>query len=168
MPLKSKRSRVARQKRDGRTAFAKCAISPSSPDHLDYSAPESDPDAASTTEPEPESTDESEAGDRLITPVEELQHLFSVFLPLHLRLKEKPSKTWQKHQKMQNRPPVYTGESRTTAWRKNTTRRKAAQGCTTLDAFMRVCSYLKTQFIILYLIVIRSGRVALHQPRKAR
>ena len=60
------------------------------PRSLGLFCPGSDPDAALTTEPKPESTDESEAGDRLIAPVEELHHLFSVFLSLHLQLKEKP------------------------------------------------------------------------------
>ena len=42
---------------------------------------------------------------------------------------------------MRNRQSVYTGDSRTTAWRKNTAQKKAAEGCKTLDAFIsrKVC-----------------------------
>jgi hypothetical protein len=128
MPLGSKRSRLAKEKRrHGRAVFAKRAASPDS----DYYAPESSPDAVSTTEAE--SSDESEADDRAATPVEGLQRLYSVFLPPHLRLKEP---TRQKRQKTTNRQSVYTKDSRTTAWRKNTAQRKAAEGCTTLDAFI--------------------------------
>ena len=74
-------------------------------------------------------------------PVEELQdiqRLYSVFLPSHLQSKEM---TREKCQKMRNRQSVYTGDSRTTAWRKNTAQKKAAEGYRTLDAFIsrKVC-----------------------------
>jgi hypothetical protein len=88
-----------------------------------------------------------------------------MFLPPHLWLKEM---TGQKRQKVANRPPVYTKDLRTTAWRKNSAQRKAAKGCTTLDAFITktVCPQIVSDGIdIKHLIAIRlgSGSVALHQ-----
>jgi hypothetical protein len=65
-----------------------------------------------------------------------LQRLYSVFLPCHLWLKE-DALSQDKWQKIKNRPPIYTGDSQTTKWRKDVTQRKAAQGCGTLDRFIK-------------------------------
>ena len=45
-----------------------------------------------------------------------LQRLYAVFLPPHLRLNEEEKEEKEKSRKMKNRPLIYTGESRTTAW----------------------------------------------------
>lgn len=153
MPLGSKKLRIAKQKRHHRHAtFAKCATSPSS-NQSNYCALESDTKAVSMTEAD--STDESEADDQTVTPVETLegwQCLFSVFLPPHLQLKEKSR---QKHQKISNRQPVYTGDLRMTAWWKNTMQRKAAKGCTMLDAFvLKKVHFVSVLVNIKYLIQI--------------
>jgi hypothetical protein len=65
-----------------------------------------------------------------------LQHLYSVFLPHYLQLKE-DAPSWDKQQKIKNRPLIYTGDSWTTKWRKDVMQRKAAQGCGTLDGFIK-------------------------------
>lgn len=162
MPLGSKRSRNAKQKRDyGCAAFAKCATSPPSTDESDYSAPESNPDASTT---EAEYSNDSEAGDQAVTPVEEIQRLYSVFLPPYLRAKERTRQNL-KHRKIANRRSVYTRDSRTTAWQKNAAQKKAAQGCATLDAFImrRVSCYEATK--TRHIIEIRSDSIAVHQLR---
>jgi len=68
-----------------------------------------------------------------------LQHLYSDFLPPHLQLNQY---TYQaKQQKINNRPAVYTKDSWTMQWRKDSALKKAAQGCATLDGFIqrKVC-----------------------------
>ena len=164
MPIRGKRLRIAREKHyHGSATFTKHATSPSSTDDLNYCASEHDPDAASTTEAE--SSEDSEAENWKVTPIEGLQRLYSVFLPPHLWLKEM---TRQKRKKVANRPPVYTKDSCTTAWQKNSAQRKAAEGCTSFDAFITktVCSQIVSDGIdIKHLIAIRlrSSSVALHQ-----
>ena len=97
MPLGKKRSRTAKQKcHHGCSAFTKRATSANaqSLDGSDYSAPDNNV----TTEAE--NSDNSEMDGQAAAPVEELQdiqHLYSVFLPSHLQSKEK---TWEKCQKM--------------------------------------------------------------------
>lgn len=135
MPLRSKKSRVAKQKRShGRAAFRKCAASPPpSPggsEGSDYRAPDNSTDASST---EAGSSNESGTNDQAATPVEGLQRLYSVFLPPHLRPKERIQ---EKRQKISNRRAVYTGDSRTTNWRKDTDLKNAAKGCKTLDGYV--------------------------------
>ena len=65
--------------------------------------------------------------------VEALQRLYSVFLPPHLRLE---AKTRDKCGKISRRPLINTGESRTTAWRRNAAQMNAAKGCASLDGFV--------------------------------
>jgi len=60
-----------------------------------------------------------------------------------LRLERLEENIGEKRCRTINKLPVYTGSSRTTLWRKNATRKDAAKGCTTLDAFIvrKVCTY---------------------------
>jgi hypothetical protein len=169
MPRRSKRSRTAKEKRDQThaAAFSKRAAGLPSPDGSDYSAPESNQDMSTT---EAECSDNSEAGDREISPMEEIQRLYSVFLPPHLQAKER---TRQKRRKIANRRLVYTGDSRTTAWRKDTAQKKAAKGCATLDAFImrRVSPSSLGWYQAIsraMLIVIRSGSVVFHRSRNLK
>jgi hypothetical protein len=82
---------------------------------------------------------ESEEESDIEMSVELLQHLYSVFLPPHLRLKEKAQEEFRR---TKNRKAVYTRESRTTVWQWKTVQKRAAEGCTTLDTFVKrkVCS----------------------------
>jgi hypothetical protein len=83
-----------------------------------------------------DSSDDRESDDKVETveaSVEALQCLYSVFLPPHLRLE---AKTQDKCRKLTSRPPVYTGGSRTTAWRRNVAQMNAAKGCASLDGFV--------------------------------
>ena len=84
-----------------------------------------------------ESGNESE--DEVEASVVALQSLYSVFLPPHLR---QEARMQEKRCEISNRPSVYTGDSRTTHWRKETARRNAAKGCASLDTFLvrQVCN----------------------------
>jgi hypothetical protein len=85
-----------------------------------------------------DSGDDGERDNEVGTSVVALQRLYAVFLPPHLQLNKDALK---KPQKMKNRQLVYTKDSRTTAWRRDLARKKAAQGCATLDGFVqrKVC-----------------------------
>ena len=131
MPLTSKRSNAAKRIRQNTpNGFAKPTPRTASPEGLEYLVSDNDPDDSGK---DAESSDESE-----IQGVEALQRLYSMFLPSHLRLKEKKQ---EKHQNTKNRKPMYSGDSRTTIWRKGTSLKRAAEGCMMLDAFVvkRVC-----------------------------
>jgi hypothetical protein len=82
------------------------------------------------------SSDDRESDDEVETveaSVEALQHLYLVFLPPHLCLE---AKMRDKHRKLTSRPPVYTGGSQTTAWRRNVAQMNMAKGCASLDGFV--------------------------------
>src|SRR5713101_7336167 len=132
MPLKSRRSRVAKQKRcQGLTGFETRASAPS-PDNSVYCLSDSNTGDASTI-----ATDSSNGRGRnnqAAASVEGLQRLYSVFLPPHLQLNEDSR---EKRQKTSKRSAVYTGGSRTTAWQRNVAQRKAAEGSRTLDSFVQ-------------------------------
>jgi hypothetical protein len=71
---------------------------------------------------------------------EVVQRFYAVFLPPDLRL-EAQSESRGKRRKIKNRKHVYTGDSRTSNWRKETARKLAAEGCAVLDPFLtrKVC-----------------------------
>ncbi len=142
MPLRNKRSRAAKcARQNAQAAFAACAASPEGSEYiiLDNSSNRSAIDL--------ESGDESDiqGGNEVKASVEVLQRLYTTVLPPHLRLEENAAQNGHtKRRKMDNRKAVYTGDSRTTVWRKNAALKRAAVGCMTLDAFFvrratRVC-----------------------------
>ncbi|KAI0245926.1 hypothetical protein BJV78DRAFT_1286974 [Lactifluus subvellereus] len=129
MPLKGKKSTTARQKcHDRHAAFTKQSMRQLCSEGSEYSD-----DATDTPTTDMDSTDErQEEVDRADT-VDTLRHLYSIFLPPQERLREN---TREKRQKMTGRMPVYTGNSRTTAWQKDAAQKKAAEGCMKIDAFL--------------------------------
>jgi hypothetical protein len=138
MPRAHKRSRNAKQKRErASTAFGKHAMLEPSPEHSGskYHASDSDLDASIRVIG---CSDERESDDKVEASAEALQHLYTVFLPPHLCLE---AKTGEKHCKVTNRPPKYTGDLQTMLWQKKTAQENAAKGCATLDAFTvrKVC-----------------------------
>lgn len=66
-----------------------------------------------------------------------LHNLFPIFLPAKLRsaISSIKAAVQVKKRKRADRPAVYTGESRTTAWRKSQFNKKAAAGCKKLESF---------------------------------
>jgi hypothetical protein len=121
MPLTSKKSRVAKCLRQNKpTVFSKPTLRTANTEGPECTVSDNGTDA--------ESSDESETH-----AVEALQRLYSVFLPPQLRLEEKGP---EKRRKIDNRKSVYSGDSRTTLWRKGVALTRAADGCTTLDAFV--------------------------------
>lgn len=134
MPVKSRRSRAAKKQErgQGQSGFAKRANAPS-PDNSVYCISDGNTDASESTTAT-DSSSGSGKDNQKAASIEGLQRLYSVFLPLHLRLNEDSR---EKRQKTLKRSVVYTKDSRTTAWRRNAEQRKAADGCSTLDAFVR-------------------------------
>ena len=127
MPLQSKRSRAAkRAHQNARAALA----TPASPEGSDSEYLGSD-----DSEIDVESGEESDIreGNGVKSSVEAIQQLYSVFLLSRFRLEEKGR---EKCQRTANRKAMYRGDSRMTAWRKNTALKRAAEGCKTLDAFV--------------------------------
>ena len=137
MPCKSKRSRTAQQQRQNMQARAFGALptrapSPDSEGSDIYILDNKSDSSAIYVD----SSDDRESDDEVETveaSVEALQRLYSVFLPPHLRLE---AKTRDKRRKLTSRPPVYTGGSRTTAWRRNAAQMNVAKGCASLDGFV--------------------------------
>jgi len=136
MPAGNKKSRAAKQKQEeGRTTFAKRAARPPSPNKSDYCPTTSDDDLdADGSATDVDSGDDRQRNNEPETSVVALQRLYAVFLPPHLR---SDRDTLEKRRKIKNRPAVYAGGSRTTAWRRNVAQKKAAQGCGTLDGFIQ-------------------------------
>lgn len=133
MPLRSKRSRAAKQvHQNAQAGFAARAASPE-PEGLEYSIWDNLENVNGHNE------SDIQGGNEVKTSVETLQCLYSTVLPPHLRRKEGA------HTKKTNkRKSVYTGDSRTTRWRKSSALKRAAEGCMTLDVFVvrggkRVC-----------------------------
>jgi hypothetical protein len=83
---------------------------------------------------------DNESEEEVEAAVGTLQSLYSVFLPPHLC---NEAKTQEKRCRIDNRPPMYAGNSWVTCWQKNTAHRNAAKGCATLNTFVmrKVCSY---------------------------
>ncbi len=138
MPVGKRQSRDAKQKwKEGRTGFAKRAAMPGP------NASDSDYCPSTTDEPDESAADLDSSDDRgraseVGTAVVELQRLYSVFLPSHLRPNEENR---EKRRKTKDRRAVYTRDSRMTLWRRGVAQKKAAQGCATLDGFIqrKVC-----------------------------
>jgi hypothetical protein len=134
MPIRNKKSQVAKQKKHapGRAVFTHHAETPRQ-ETTDYFHADNDSDRSTTDTGRRNDRERDNPG------VEGLQSLYSVFLPPHLQLKEI---TCKKHQKIQNRPAVYTRDSQTLGWRRDTAQRQAAEGCVKLDTFItqKVCS----------------------------
>jgi len=129
MPLKSKRSRAAKQTRNNAlAAFAKPAPHTTSPEGSEYVDSED-----SVTDSETGDESEIQRGNKVGESVEALQHLDSTFLPPHLCPEEKGR---EKRRKIANRKAVYSGDSRTSIWRRESELKRAAEGCQTLDAFV--------------------------------
>jgi hypothetical protein len=125
---------MAKKKREGaHAAFGKDAARFTSPDTLEYHV--SDDEYV-------DSNDDAESEEEVESSVEAVQRLYSVFGPPQLRPERLEENTREKRRRTTNRLPVYTGNSRTTLWRKNATCKDAAKGCTTLDAFImrKVCT----------------------------
>jgi hypothetical protein len=133
MPVRNKKSQVARQKHAPGHAIFTCRADKQRQETTDYCPSDDDSDGSTTD------TDRRNDRERDNPGVEGLQSLYSVFLPPHLQLKDS---TCEKRQKISNRPAVYTRNSQTTAWRKDMAQRKAAEGCAMLDTFItrKVCS----------------------------
>jgi hypothetical protein len=135
MPRRSKRSRTAQQQRQSThaSAFGTLPTSAPGPEDSDVYVLDDKSDASTIYI---DSSDDRECEDEVETveaSVEALQRLYSVFLPPHLRLE---AKTRDKRHKVTNRLPMYTRESRTTAWRRNTAQTNAVKGCASLDGFV--------------------------------
>jgi hypothetical protein len=133
MPVRNKKAQVAIQKHaPGCTKFTHHAKTLRK-ETSDYSPSDNNSDGLTTD------TDRKNGRERDDHVVEGLQCLYSIFLPPHLQLKES---TREKQQKISNRLAVYTRNSQTTTWQKDTVQRKAAEGCATLDTFIirKVCS----------------------------
>ena len=138
MPRRSKHSRTAQQQCKNTHAQAFGALpahAPTlpSPEGSDIYVLDSESEASTIYV---DSSDDKESDDEVETvegSVEALQHLYSVFLPPHLRLE---AKTRDKHGKISRRPPINTGESQTTAWRRNAAQRNVAKGCASLNGFV--------------------------------
>jgi hypothetical protein len=136
MPISSKRSRSAKSKRNNaRAAFGKRATRAPSPGDSDYGVPDNNSDASIISV---RSSDDEHDESDIESSVEVLQHFYSVFLPPPSCLE---GRTQGKRRKGTDRRPVYTGDSRTTRWRKNAALSLAAEKCTTLDGFIvrKVC-----------------------------
>ena len=146
MPAGNRKSRDAKKKQGrGRTTFATHGARPPSPNTSDYCPTMSD-DLADESPSDVDSSDNRGWDNNAATSVAALQRLYSVFLPPHLWRNQGPCRGHLqlnqdthlgKRQKIKNRPPIYTGESRMTAWRRGVVRTKAAHGCGTLDAFIQ-------------------------------
>ena len=136
MPAGNKKSRAAKQKQEeGCTAFAKRATRPLSPNKSDYCPTTSDDDSdADDSATDVDSGDDGQRNNGPETSVVALRRLYAVFLPPHLRSNRD---TLEKRRKINNRPAVYAGGSRTTTWRWNVAQRKAAEGCGTLDGYIQ-------------------------------
>jgi hypothetical protein len=135
MPRKSKRSRTAQQQRENThaRAFGALPARAPSPKGSDIYVLDGESEASTIYV---DSSDDRESDDEVGTveaSVEALQCLYSVFLPPHLRLE---AKTREKRGKTTRRLPLYTKQSRTTAWRRNAAQTNAAKGCASLDGFV--------------------------------
>src|SRR5580698_10456579 len=108
MPIRHKKSQVAKQKKraPGRAAFT-CRADTPRQETTDYFPLDNDSDGSTTDTGRRNDRERDNPG------VEGLQSLYSVFLPPHMQPKEI---TREKRQKIQNRPAVYTRDSRTTGW----------------------------------------------------
>jgi hypothetical protein len=128
MPVRNKKSQVAKQKKraPGRTTFTHRADTPRQ-ETTDYFPLDNDSDGSTTDTGRRNDRERDDPG------LGGLQSLYSVFLPPHMQPKEI---TREKRQKIQNRPAVYTRDSRTTGWRRDTAQRQAAEGCAKLDTFI--------------------------------
>ena len=137
MPISSKRSRTAKNKRDNaRAAFGKRMTSAPSPGNSDYCVSDNNSDTSIISV---RSSEDEHEGSDIESSVEVLQRFYSIFLPPPLRLE---GKTRGKRRKAMNKRPVYTGDLRTTRWRKKSALSLAAEECTTLDRFIvrKVCT----------------------------
>lgn len=108
---------------------------------------------------------EADLEDDVQSSVEALQRLYSVFLPPHLCLEEKGQ---EQRQKRVDRRSTYSGDSRTTCWRKDNALKRAAEGCMSLDMFIvkKVCHSSVKQWQGKHgLIPHRSANIALHHSR---
>lgn len=137
MPSGSRKSRVAKRKRqEGRDqGHAAFATRPPSSNSSDFCVSDDSTDESATDKDSSKDSSDDKGGDNETgMSVVALQRLYAASLPPHLQLDED---TLKKRRKMRDRPPVYTGDSRTTAWRRSVAQKKAAQGCMTLDGFIQ-------------------------------
>jgi hypothetical protein len=169
MPLRSRRSRATKHTHQkARIAFATSAPHTASTDGSEYVVSDNGSESVTSdgSAEDVESGNESDiqAGNGLKQSVEALQCFYSTFLPLHLCLRENEHK---KPQKMNKRKAVYTRDSQTTAWRRITELKCAAQGCMPIDLYFakRVRLFCLKQLEWQSLILIRSGSAALHHLR---
>jgi hypothetical protein len=123
-------------------AFGKDTIRIISPDSLEYHVLDDDSDPA-VIYVDSNDSDDATSEEEVEASVEAVQCLYLVFQPPHLCLERLEENIGEKCHRTINKLPVYTGSLQTTLWRKNTTRKDAAKGCTTLDAFIvrKVCTY---------------------------
>jgi len=119
MPHRSKHSRTAQQQHQSTCAgaFGTLPMSAPSPEGSDIYVLDDKSDASTIYIDSSNDSERNDEVEMVEASVEALQHLYSVFLPPHLCLE---ANTRDKRCKIANRPPMYTGESQTTAWRRNT------------------------------------------------
>jgi hypothetical protein len=142
MPLASKKSRAAKcTRRNANATFAQPAPRAASPGVSEYVPSDSD-SGSSGVDPELEGGDELciQGRNAVGASVEVLQRLYSGVLPPHLQVRPEENKRMNRR-KMGNRKAVYSGDSRTTIWQRESALKNAANGCMTLDAFIvrKVC-----------------------------
>ena len=112
MPQKGKRSQTAKTKHKGaHAAFRMDAAQITSLESSDYHVLDNDSDVAMINV---DSNDDSTSEEEVETSVDAVQCLYSVFLPPQSHLERLEDNTQEKHHKVTNRWPVYTGNSRTT------------------------------------------------------
>ena len=114
MPCRSKHSRTAQQQHENMhaQAFEALPMHAPSPESSDIYVLDSESEASTIYV---DSSDDKERNDKVETveaSVKALQCLYLVFLPLYLCLE---AKMQDKCGKISRRPPINTGESRTTA-----------------------------------------------------
>jgi len=114
-------------------AFGMDATWITSPESSDYNVLDDDSNVAVINV---DSDDDKMSEEEVETSVDAVQHLYSVFLPPQLCLECLEDNAQEKHRKVANRWPVYTGTSRMMLWQKNATCKDAAQSCATLDMFV--------------------------------
>jgi hypothetical protein len=135
MLCKSKHSRTAQQQCQSTCAgaFGTLPMSMPSPEGSDIYVLDNKLEASTIYINSSDDSKHNNEVEMVEASVEALQHLYSVFLPPHLHLE---ANMQDKHCKIANRLPMYTGESWMTAWRRNTAQMNTAKGCASLDGFV--------------------------------
>lgn len=141
MPAQSKRAKAAKAKRQTGADTFKASVKPASPE----TESESDWRLTDSEGHTDETEDEDAYG------IMQLRFAKYFKKPLHKKdLVREPAVSFifckresmlikivqKKRRKDADRPPIYTGDSRSTAWRSKVKAKERAQGCMKLDSFM--------------------------------